>query len=175
MNENHPDFIGPRLPAWWLQRYGRVYRPLAGKATAPILDHDPSRPAGVTPQEWTLEKARRNQKPAAVRADDRQRWVPFQFVYDDGTIAPVGQHAGNGVAVGMVGFIIDNMLSGKLPRGAGTNTRAVSEAFIKLYSNEDIASVHVAFHSEDGLVGPIPVVPYKSGLHELRRARGRRI
>ena len=162
MNENHPDFMGPR------RRRLRM--------------DDPTRPIGVPPQEWAARKAslyaqqfgriRRAHVPLPpkIRNDDRRPWKPgFLISGDWGAIeAVIGETK---EAVAHADPAISRMLSGKLPRGAGANTEAVSEAFCALAMHPD-ATVVVA---DPRLAHPVFIRPYDTGLHELRAARGRRI
>jgi len=183
MNENHPDFIGPRLPpaSAMRERIRRLIPPALeqwrGLQNAPLprisipKDIDLNRPIGVSPAEWAAMKAKRDQKPAGVRADDRHRWKPGARLAAEVPMSPgFGEYA-----VAMADKVITGMLSGKLPKGAGSNTAAVSNGFNEIHVRNQVGMRANVYVMLPRMSGPLPVVPFKSGLHELRRARGRRI
>ncbi len=165
MNESHPDFIGPRSPFATL-------RGLLGTSIPQISmpkGLDLNRPIGVSPSEWAEHKLKLNQKPAAVRVWERKRWAPGTR---QDLLVPMS--ADGLLYVAAADAVIKRMLSGKLPSGAGANTEAVSYALTLSHRLGEDAP-YAQFVAHPTLPRPIPVVPFRSGLAELRRARGRSI
>lgn len=157
-----------------MQQSGRVAHPGAtfheplDAAAWRAIKNDPKRPSGVTPEQWAAEMEKRNTKPAVVRQCDRQKWAPCSQLID----VPVPL---NPVDIACAAdAAITRMLSGKLPRGAGSNTAAVSAALCAMHSLGDDPPDAI-FIAMPRLRAPFPAVPFRSSLHELRRARGRRI
>lgn len=152
MNENHPDFIGPRRPTFIDMVRQLGYLPKA----------DSSRPVGVTPEEWF---AAHTPKPACVRACERRPWECGQIIGSVGFEATDHGHAK--AIVDASDIAITRMLTGKLPEGAGANTAVASFLFTLLHEQGAGDGNHAAKLIRKGIT--YTAVPYRLGLHEIRQ------
>lgn len=97
--------------------------------------------------------------PRGVRADDRTPWKPGELlVPTDGVFVPLAATKA-----------ITDMLSGVRPWSAGANTELVSEAL------QLIGKTGLPFITVHRKGAHVVVVPFRSGLAELRKAAHRRV
>lgn len=152
MNENHPDFMGPRRPTFIDMVRQLGYLPKA----------DSSRPVGAPPPGFLGPPWPHNPKPAGVRAIERSKWanvIPLASVD--------GELAGPGV-VEAADAAITRMLTGKLPEDAGANTAVASFLFTMLYEQRRHGTrADSARLIRKGVT--YTVAPYRLGLHEVRQ------